>query len=400
MADPKYANLPGIDANSPDVFESNDLPEAEQNLTPAEPEELSSESVERISISTDTAFKTFKGKSVATGNTDFSSGIGKSSTITYVTDKTKLLEDGVRQETPHQKFQRLQHEIQQLTDEVKKVKEHVPATDSGESILPEKQLEHLQNHFADLHLEKLLGSEALIDLANPQETLKKRLLTQLESLKTGIDETSKATEDASKSGHILYELYYKPEQAQFSRNTRIATLEERLERLENVIGKNFDKMNTLTTDAENKSLIGAVAALSSKLSLLDAVNTETVEARLNVVLQKMQHVSEKKTETPVDTDNQTKISDLYDLVKKWETTVETLPQIVDRLLSLKELHEQALQFSQVLLYLDTAQQEVQVTVVSHGDMLKQLQSSLTENSKIIQQNVQSLEKRLKALEKS
>lgn len=34
------------------------------------------------------------------------------------------------------------------------------------------------------------------------------------------------------------------------------------------------------------------------------------------------------------------ISELYELVKKWETTAEILPQVVDRLLSLKELHEQ------------------------------------------------------------
>ena len=34
------------------------------------------------------------------------------------------------------------------------------------------------------------------------------------------------------------------------------------------------------------------------------------------------------------------IADLYDLAKKWEATAETLPQVVDRLISLKDLHEQ------------------------------------------------------------
>lgn len=51
-----------------------------------------------------------------------------------------------------------------------------------------------------------------------------------------------------------------------------------------------------------------MATLNTKLSLLDASNTETVEARLNAVLQKMQQIAEKKEKEPqVDPDKQKKV---------------------------------------------------------------------------------------------
>uniref|UniRef100_A0A0B7ADH2 Dynactin subunit 2 n=1 Tax=Arion vulgaris TaxID=1028688 RepID=A0A0B7ADH2_9EUPU len=407
MADPKYANLPGIDVNSPDIYESNELPEDEQNVVPTEPEELGSESVERVTINTDAAFKAFKGKSVTVGKTDFSDSVGRSRTIGYFTDRTEyeLAEGDCKQETLQQKFQRVQHEIRELAEDVGKIKENVSDTGSGESLSPVtigKQLEYLQHQLADLHLEKLLGLEACVDLADPQGALRKRLLTQLESFKPSTEEKGKGKEaKGDAAGHVLYELYYRPEQAQFSKNARFAQLEERLERLESAVGRNLDKMNVLTMDTDNKSLIGAVATLNSKLSLLDASNTETVEARLNAVLQKMQQIAEKKEkDAPVDPEKNKKTSELYELVKKWEATAEVLPQVVDRLMSLKELHEQALQFSQALSYLDTAQQEVKANVITQGDLQKQLQSSLADNAKIFQQNIDSVEKRLKALDHS
>ncbi|CAG5135090.1 unnamed protein product, partial [Candidula unifasciata] len=391
------------DVNSPDVFESDDLPEADRNIPPAE--DPSSDSVERISINTNAAFETFKSKSVSTGKTDFSDSVGKMRTIGYFGDSTLQEFDGSKSESPQKKFQRLQQELRDLAEEVGKLKENVTDAGSGESVSPVamgKQLEYLQHQLTELHLEKVLGPEASVDLADPQGLLRRRLLTELDSLKPVL-EKGKSKEDAGRDAksHVLYELYHRPEHAQFSKNAKVAMLEERLERLENVVGRNFDKMSSLTSDTQNKSLLGAVAVLNSKLSLLDSVSTESVEARLNVVLQKMQQIGERKEkEAQVDLDKQKQISDLYDLVKKWESTAETLPQIVDRLLSLKELHEQALQFSQALSYLDTTQQEVCSSITGHSDMLKQMQSSLVENNQRIQQNVQSIDKRLKALEKS
>lgn len=87
------------------------------------------------------------------------------------------LEEGASKiETPQQKLQRLQHEIRELGEEVNAIQENVKKDATAEKISPvdiSKQLEYLQHQLNDLHLEKLLGPEAKVDLSDPQGQLKK-----------------------------------------------------------------------------------------------------------------------------------------------------------------------------------------------------------------------------------
>ncbi|WAQ95098.1 DCTN2-like protein [Mya arenaria] len=325
MADPKYAKLPGI-------------------------EELPNEAIEKVELNTDEAYKKFKGKGVHGKDIDFSDKITVGRRMGYEADDYELAGEGEGKiETPQQKFQRLQSEIRELTEEVSRIKENVKSESADERLSPVqlgKQLSYLQHQLTDLHLEKLLGPEASIDLSDPQGALQKRLLTQLESFKPDTKQKAPGKEVVASSGdHVTYELFYRPEQAQFSRNAKLASLEERLERLEAAMG------NT------NQDKLGAVAVVNSKLSLLEATNIEQVE-----------------------------ISELYGLVKKWEATADVLPKVVDRLSALKDLHEQ-----------DTTQQEITASLKSHGDMLKQMQGVMSENVTSIKNNCTSIDTRISSL---
>ncbi|KAL8563964.1 hypothetical protein ACOMHN_025295 [Nucella lapillus] len=407
MADPKYANLPGIDVNSPDVYETNDLPEDDQSQAKP-PEELESESVETVVLDTKAAYTAFRGKGVASAEkVDFSDNVGKARKSGYYTDRTEYeLGDGSAPETPLQKFQRLQHEVRELTEEVGKIKESVKGESGGDKLSPVslgQQLQYLQHQLTDLHLEKLMGPDASVDLSDPQGAL--RHLTAaaaagvVQSCQWGVGQGGQGRSGLRGEGqYVTYELYYRPEQAQFSKNARMANLEERLERLENAIGQNMDKVGVLTADTENRSLLGAVSVLNTKLSLLDQPNVDAVEARLQSVMHKLSQIADKKAAQD-NPDRQLKISELYELVKKWEAVGDSLPQIVDRMVALKDLHEQALQFSQAMTYLDTTQQEVKAGLGSHSDMLKQLQGSFKENMDSIKANFDGLDKRIQTLKK-
>ncbi|KAK3588148.1 hypothetical protein CHS0354_012206 [Potamilus streckersoni] len=402
MADPKYASLPGIDLNSPDVFETSDLPEDEQALQ-QELTDAESESVEKLVLDTGAAYGRFRGKNVDSKGIDFSDKLSEERRTGYeIKSEYELLGEGMgKMETPQQKYVRLQHEIRELAEELNKIKENVKDEVTSEKLSPVvtgKQLEYLQHQLTDLHLEKLLGPEASVDLSDPQGALHKRLMTQLESFKPSPKSKASATEE-SPSDHVTYELYYKPEQAQFSKNAKLANLEERLDRIEAAIGNcGRDKLGQITADTDHKSLVGSVSVLNSKLSLLEPANLEQVEARLNTVLHKMNQIAEKKTGQE-DPDKQSKISELYEMVKKWEAIADSVPHVVDRLAALRELHEQALQFSQALTYLDTTQQEINNSLNSHGDMLKQLQETFTQNTDSLKMNCESLDTRIKTLKK-
>ncbi|XP_048755747.1 dynactin subunit 2-like [Ostrea edulis] len=400
MADPKYANLPGIDHDAPDVYETEDLPEDDQALQTQEDE--GNENVEKLELDTNAAMGRFKGSQVKTNGLDFSDRISGSNRTGYDVEKTEyeMLEDGSSKiETPQQKFQRLQHEIRELGEEVHAIQENVKKDVTADKTSPvdlSKQLQYLQHQLSDLHLEKLLGPEAKVDLSDPQGQLQKRLLTELTAYKP-TDGKPAAAPKTDKSC-VTYELFYRPEQAQFSRNARLAKLEERLERLEAVLGQGSERAGILTLDTDSKGLVESVGVLNSKLSLLETSNLDQVDVRLASVLQKLNQIGEKKS-GQADLERQNKISELFDMVKKWDSVRDTLPHVVDRLVSLKELHEQALQFSQLLSHLDTAQQEISATLGAHGDMMKQLQVMFNDNSNTIKGNCDSLDQRIKALGK-
>ena len=100
MADPKFANLPGIvsiigvelarQARNPSSFQAYDQPDVyetadnipEQETSDYYEEELENEHIERLHISTKDAYNRFKGKYL-TGYVDFSDRIGRKSRPGY-----------------------------------------------------------------------------------------------------------------------------------------------------------------------------------------------------------------------------------------------------------------------------------------------------------------------------
>ncbi|XP_071812482.1 dynactin subunit 2-like [Apostichopus japonicus] len=399
--DSKYADLPGID-NQPDVYETEDLPEEDQNY---EPDELSSESVERLKVNTTESFNKFKDANVVSGNSDFSDNISKPRRTGYIVPRTEyeMLEDGSSKETPVQKYQRLQHEIKQLAGEVEEIQKTVKDEKALTQLSPvglSDQVTGLQEQLFDLHLEQILGTDAVVELSDPKGAIPKKLFNQLDSYKkqslAASQEDSSKSKPATKDGHMTYELYHYPSRDQFDKVSKAAELEERLARLEALLGGNPDKVSYVTADTSSKTLLESVESLQGQVSMLDVNLLDHTEARIQNLLQKMDQIKEKSSEAE-EGDKDSKISLLYDIVTKWDNVADSLPKVVDRLKALQELHEQALQFSQALSQLDTAQQQVTTGLQNQTALQKQLSDSFAANMAAIEANCKSLEERFKKI---
>ncbi len=142
----------------------------------------------------------------------------------------------------------------------------------------------------------------------------------------------------------------------------------------------------------------AVSQLQTQMNLLDPVQLDHVDARIQSVLQHLNQVKEKK-KTAEEAGKESKISELYDMVEKWDGIADTVPSVVERLQALKDLHEQALQFSQALSHLDTAQQQLTSNLNNQDTLLKELRDSFAANMAAIQANCQSLEERMSKFQK-
>uniref|UniRef100_A0A8C1RBM4 Dynactin 2 (p50) n=1 Tax=Cyprinus carpio TaxID=7962 RepID=A0A8C1RBM4_CYPCA len=336
MADPKYANLPGIASNEPDVYETSDLPEDDQ--AQFESEELCSDSVERIVVNPNAAYDKFKDKHVST------KGLGEEK------------------------------------------------SSSEERLTPvalAQQAAQLKQQLVSAHLDSLLGPNAHINLTDPDGALAKRLLTQLEvarGVRSGAGAEGKTAAPRGPDGVILYELHSRPEQEKFTESAKVRPV--RTTRCD----------GPLSAGVQGGSLMDTIELLQARVSALDAATLDQVEARLQSVLGKMNEIAKHKAAVE-DAETQNKVSQLYDVVQKWDAMATSLPQLLQRLLAVRELHEQAMQFGQLLTHLDTTQQMINNSLKDNSSLLSQVQQTMKENLLAVEENFSALDQRMKKLSK-
>uniref|UniRef100_I3JC14 Dynactin 2 (p50) n=1 Tax=Oreochromis niloticus TaxID=8128 RepID=I3JC14_ORENI len=387
MADPKYANLPGIAFNEPDVYETGDLPEDDQ--AQFESEELCSDSVERIVVNPNAAYDKFKDKHVSTKGLDFSDRISKSRRVGYESGEFEILGEGCGvKETPQQKYQRLVNEIQELTQEVDTIQAATKESNAEERLTPvvlAQQAAQLKQQLVSAHLDSLLGPQAHINLADPDGALARRLLTQLEAAKgsrgSSAGDSKPTASTKGPDGVVLYELHSRPEQEKFNESAKV----KRKERWIN---------GPLSAGAQGSSLMDTIELLQARVSALDSATLDQVEARLQSVLGKMNEIAKHKAAIE-DAETQNKVSKLYDVVQKWDAMSTSIPQVVQRLVAVKELHEQAMQFGQLLTHLDTTQQMINNSLKDNNTLLTQVQQTMKENLVAIEENFAALDQRMK-----
>lgn len=397
MADPKYANLPGLAPDDePDTFETDDRPEAEQDVW----FEDESENVEKLHVSATEAFSKFKDTNLDGQKADFSDRLRRGRNTGYAarTGQWELAGDG-QPETVVQKYQRLQLELQQLDREVAELQSGLKPESSAEDRSAAQigsDMETLHRHLAEVNLEQLLGSQVLSELGDPQGALRSKLEQQLSQLAGGAGDA--AAKPAAGDASATYELRVRPEKARAQQTAALGDLEKRLERMERAVGAAPDKMSRLSAETRQRSLLGAVASLSSKVALLEPATLEAAEARLQALHQRMNQLAEQR-HAGVDADKMTKISELHELMQRTAGVQGELPAILERLTSLQGLHDNALNFSRSLTQLEAAQKKIESGLNQGEARLGQVQTDCAASLATLTKGLDALNARLDAAKK-
>ncbi|CAG9766653.1 unnamed protein product [Ceutorhynchus assimilis] len=392
MSNPKYADLPGIAQDEPDIYETTDLPESDQADVFYEPE---SEGIQRIHITTDEAYSKFKGKFLDSSGADFSDSITKKISRGYDARSGDWELAGAREkETPIQKYQRLQCEMSELLEEVNNLNKN-PDTNKLDCLVPTEQVEQSLKLLADLKLEETLGEELIAKMSDPEGAQLQKLLAQLQQFKQSINEEP-GSQKPNEADGIVYQFTYRPEQAKLKQTARVADLESRLHRLESVIGASSDKLSRLTTATNKGSLLEVAQYLSATASLLDSSQLDHIEGRLSALSQKLQEIADKKSVLQHDEEKDKMILELYEQVKN-QNIDKILPQTIERLKSLEALHNKATEFCKTLTQMELAQSEINSNVQNNKTLLQGVQESFAMNLNEINQTVMSLDARIKAL---
>ncbi|XP_026280822.1 dynactin subunit 2 [Frankliniella occidentalis] len=408
MADPKYANLPGIAYDQPDVYETDDLPEADQNDDTYEEE---NECIERLHLSASESYLKFKDKHLSGNAVDFSDRLKKVPNRGYDARSGvwELAGEGEK-ETILQKYQRLQCEMKEFLEEVATLKEEAKGNkgSSSDQTAGYKALaaniERAQKQLSEFRLEETLGPELLASLKDPETAQIKKLFAHFETYKqkstksTDLNSKQKTAPAGPAGDGLLYQLRYRPEQSQLQQTSRVAELEQRLNKLESVLGTSNENMARLGSTLHNQSITEAVEKLESRFALLEPTQIETAEGRLTGLASKMDVVAEK-VNGQSDPEKDAKVTELYELVKKTEFISSILPQTIRRLTALESLHREASEFSSSLAKLEAFQLKIATSLEGNEKLLQSVDKGFAENVETIQKNMNGLNERIAALKK-
>jgi len=306
MADPKYAGLPGIAVDQPDMYESSEAFEPELD------EESDSESLETLHLSS----------------------------LSWLED----LEVGgtLDEETILQKFQRLQIEVSELVEEVDGMTES--DREQGELAGVAIQVAGLTKQLNDCQLAESLASSV-------QQSSASSLTQKIDDLQSG----SKAGKKASTGDQGVYELFMKGDKAG---NGSIAELDKRLAALEAAIGGEVTSKSILYTGGGRASLSRSCAVLAGRRNLLDSSHLDHVEGRLASLQYKINNIADQKDAVEA-ANKSSQVGKLYQIVESTEALAAVLPSVLERLEQIALLEEAAGGWSSSLVGVEHLQGKVE-----------------------------------------
>jgi len=366
---------------SVDVYETSDLPEADQHMIGNSDD--ASDSIETLRISSNEAFGRFKGAYIDSSSVDFSDKLRntrrKGYSVVWSGEATKEEE-----ETPVKKYKRLNCEVRELLDEIKSTKaEH----DSGIADLTLEnmtvQLGIMHKQLLELRLEDVLGEEVMHTMTDPQAAARKKLLSQLEELKSGGENKVKNVDKNSPS----YSLFIKQSIATLEEGAMLSSLSSRLAVLEAAVGFSADQMSILTMETGKKNMSQAVQVISGKTTLMDPNKLDHIEGRLGALQQKLGHLQE--SQSSLDSDSVAKQEQMMSTVGRSKPLYASLPDVLVRMESLQNLHQKAADFSRGLVELETVQAQLAVQMGNNFTMLTNTKEKFSKNLENINQNFAS-----------
>jgi len=196
-----------------------------------------------------------------------------------------------------------------------------------------------------------------------------------------------------------YELYYKGNAGELDAAT-VSSLDRRLAMLERTVGPPPQDDHT-TPGSSFPDLQTGLRALSKKLELLDQTKLDRITQRTRVIIQELESVETTKARTTQQTADEkarsSQVDSLYNLMTRWDSVATSVPQIVARLQSLKEVHEES---ATALLRLDAVDKQAESInqLLQEGkNALNKVSQNFAANMKVMESNMVSLEGRFNAI---
>lgn len=332
-----------------DVYESEDLPESEQFINSfvqkSVVDSAENENVELIHLDIDAARKRFKDRTLNTREIDFSDSIAKRRGKSYGSSMYVLEIVGKEYNEPEsaeQKYNRIACEIDELA---RQLQDDSP---KDASVVNEASVAALAGELKAVKVSKSSGGLPLPKKNNAPS----------------------AAVDTSANGKLL-------------------SMEQRIRRIESLVGK---------VDSSCQPIADSMEDIRFRLDALNPSFVDGMETKLNSIISKLDQVDDKRQKS-VDSDLETKVNDLLELMSKWDVACVAMPSNLKKLQGLHRLHEQAQQFSERLSQLASVREQIEKAIAADRMAMCELQVKAKEDISAVLGQIANLEKRVEKLGK-
>ncbi|CAI2348338.1 unnamed protein product [Caenorhabditis sp. 36 PRJEB53466] len=307
----------------------------QENDSPSHPD------IELVSVDVDEALKKYKNRVLNLTSIDFSDSIAKKRRHAFGNNQYVLEVAGSGysgHETPAEKLNRILYEIADLNEQLR----------SDDNVKTD-----------------LLNAEVLDHLASEVKTLQ---VAQTNGLPAKVDHDVDLPKVRS--------------------DPKVATLENRLRRIEQAIGSSV---------VPSAPVLDTVEDLKLRCETLNHSYVSGLEQRLNVMLTKLEKIEETRANTDIDENLEKKVNEILELMQKWDVACSSLPSNVNKVKALNRLHEQAQHFASGLSHLKTIREKLEKEVMQGREAIieyetngKQEIGSVVEKLKLLEAKVAGL----------
>lgn len=346
-ADPKYAGLPGIAVDQPDMYETVEGGEREEQ----EDSSTSTEEGETLHLTS----------------------------LSWLGDMEVGAGPGTR-ETIVQKFARLRCEVGELAEELDSMTESVRETGHMEGL--NMQVRDLSRQLESCQVEGKEGG------SSDNKVTAEMLSKQIQDMQGG-------TQDKKDSTGGVYELYLATGEKV---SLDISTVDGRLAALEKVVGKEgVGDRKVLSAETDGQTMSRALDTLASRKNFMQQQHVDHVEGRLAALTYKMNAIGEQKAAVEM-ANKEDKVTRLVGMVSSQASLASVLPDLVERMELVGGVQEGAKQWVQVLDSTEQQQRETNKLMEDTDKLVKETRECFDTSLNSVADKFAELQKRLQEIQ--
>lgn len=249
------------------------------------------------------------------------------------------------------------------------------------------ELEEMEEDYCNDTNDSNLGDEEIVGVV-------KDLSARLKVLQNGIDVTKRQTDLTSMVNNLSLEATNEEEEQghQTQKNQQRGDLaqEQRLLRIENILGSKFN-----TGNASGVSVLQRLKEAEEKLNSIDEKSLNQAASRAKVIRADLEAAAKARSKiNNTNVEDGAKIAKLHNQLVDMDGFLSSniLSTVVNRLSTCASLHTQSMEFGRDLKALEGMVKDIEGTLGSVEDSVSTMESSLIENMKVIQKNMERLDK--------